>query len=93
MRKLIVLCCILLLSSTSVGQTQFRLDVEKTVLPNQLTLLTYVDTTVPTVSYRTFINAGSRDETKRNSPSTMRRLRTWDLRPMLIHRRITLAIS
>ncbi|MBU2626470.1 MAG: insulinase family protein, partial [candidate division Zixibacteria bacterium] len=28
------------------------------------TLLTYVDTTVPTVSYQTFINAGSRDETK-----------------------------
>lgn len=64
MRKLIFLCGIFLILSTSVGQSQFRLDVEKTLLPNQLTLLTYVDTTVPTVSYRTFINAGSRDETK-----------------------------
>ncbi|MBU1319919.1 MAG: insulinase family protein [candidate division Zixibacteria bacterium] len=43
---------------------QFDLDIETTVLPNSLTLLTYVDTTVPTVSYQTFINAGSRDETK-----------------------------
>ena len=39
-------------------------EAQKTVLPNGLTLFTYVDTTVPTISYQTFINAGSRDETK-----------------------------
>jgi len=64
MQKPILLCCIFFLLSACPGQGQFRLDVEKTVLPNGLTLLTYVDTTAPTVSYRTFINAGSRDETK-----------------------------
>lgn len=55
-----------LISVLSLGKAsgQFDLDIEMTVFPNSLTLLTYVDTTVPTVSYQTFINAGSRDETK-----------------------------
>lgn len=57
-------CLILLLLITGLAHGQFRLDVEKTMFPNGITLLTCVDTTVQTVSYQTFINAGSRDETR-----------------------------
>lgn len=41
-----------------------NLNIQKTVLDNGLTILTCEDHTVPTVSYQTFINAGSRDEVK-----------------------------
>jgi zinc protease len=41
---------------------QISLDIEKTVLDNGLTILTYEDHSFPTVSYQTFVNAGSRDE-------------------------------
>jgi zinc protease len=41
---------------------QINLNVEKTVLDNGLTILTCEDHSFPTVSYQTFVNAGSRDE-------------------------------
>jgi zinc protease len=40
------------------------LDIQKTVLDNGLTILTCEDHSVPTVSYQTFMNVGSRDEVK-----------------------------
>ena len=43
---------------------QVKLDVGKTVLENGLTVLTCVDTAALTISYMTFVSAGSRDETK-----------------------------
>jgi zinc protease len=41
-----------------------QLDIHKTGLDNGLTILTCEDHTVPTVSYQTFVNVGSRDEVK-----------------------------
>jgi zinc protease len=41
-----------------------QLDIRKTVLDNGLTVLTCEDHSVPTVSYQTFMNVGSRDEVK-----------------------------
>jgi zinc protease len=41
-----------------------HLDINKTELENGLTILTCEDHTVPTVSYQTFMNVGSRDEVK-----------------------------
>jgi zinc protease len=55
---------ILLSSGVCPASTNLGFDVERTILPNGLTILTCVDTTASTVSYQTFINAGSRDETK-----------------------------
>ncbi|HEX9916290.1 MAG TPA: pitrilysin family protein [candidate division Zixibacteria bacterium] len=53
------------LSELCLAQTdQMKLGVKKTVLPNGLIVLTCEDKTVPTVSYMTFVNAGSRDEVK-----------------------------
>lgn len=49
---------------SSFGQSGLDLKIEKTVLDNGLTILTCEDHTVPTVSYQTFVNAGSRDEAK-----------------------------
>jgi len=64
MKTICLLTTVASLLSFGIAFGQFDLDIEMTVFPNSLTLLTYVDTTVPTVSYQTFINAGSRDETK-----------------------------
>ncbi len=41
-----------------------QLDIQKTVLDNGLTILTCEDHSVPTASYQTFMNVGSRDEVK-----------------------------
>ncbi len=49
---------------SSSGESELDLKVEKTVLENGLTILTCEDHTVPTVSYQTFVNVGSRDESK-----------------------------
>jgi zinc protease len=49
---------------SSSGEGELDLKVEKTVLENGLTILTCEDHTVPTVSYQTFVNVGSRDEAK-----------------------------
>lgn len=64
MKTICLLIMAAMLLSFGIALGQFDLDIEMTVLPNSLTLLTYVDTTMPTVSYQTFINAGSRDETR-----------------------------
>jgi len=64
MKSICLLISLISILSLGTASGQFDLNVEMTVFPNSLTLLTYVDTTVPTVSYQTFINAGSRDETK-----------------------------
>ena len=44
------------------ASAQFNLKIERTVLDNGLTILTCEDHSFPTVSYQTFVNAGSRDE-------------------------------
>jgi zinc protease len=49
---------------TFAQESEIKLEVKKTVLDNGLTILTYEDKTVPTVSNMTFVNAGSRDEAK-----------------------------
>jgi zinc protease len=49
---------------SSSGKSELDLKIEKTVLDNGLTVLTCEDHTVPTVSYQTFVNVGSRDEAK-----------------------------
>lgn len=49
---------------SSFGESGLNLKIEKTVLDNGLTILTCEDHTVPTVSYQTFVNVGSRDEAK-----------------------------
>ena len=49
---------------SSSGESGLDLKIEKTVLENGLTILTCEDHTVPTVSYQTFVNVGSRDEAK-----------------------------
>ena len=41
---------------------ELKLDIKKNVLDNGLTILTCEDKSAPTVSYMTFINAGSREE-------------------------------
>ncbi len=66
-KKLLSLFSILLLllfgaSSSHAGS--IKLDIQKTVLDNGLTILTCEDHSVPTVSYQTFVNVGSRDEVK-----------------------------
>jgi len=49
---------------SSFAESGLDLKIEKTVLDNGLTILTCEDHTVPTVSYQTFVNVGSRDEVK-----------------------------
>jgi zinc protease len=56
---LIIFFCIIIPTSVS---GQINLKVERTVLENGLTILTCEDHSFPTVSYQTFVNAGSRDE-------------------------------
>jgi zinc protease len=50
--------------STLFGESGLNLKIDKTVLDNGLTILTCEDHTAGTVSYQTFVNAGSRDEVK-----------------------------
>jgi zinc protease len=61
---LTVLLCLIATPNLGVGESGFHLHVDVTKLQNGLTLLTCVDSSASTVSYQTFINAGSRDETK-----------------------------
>ena len=49
---------------SSLGEIGLNLKIDKTVLDNGLTILTCEDHTAGTVSYQTFVNAGSRDEVK-----------------------------
>lgn len=49
---------------SSFGDSGLNLKIEKMVLDNGLTILMSEDHTVPTVSYQTFVNVGSRDEAK-----------------------------
>lgn len=58
-----ILILVFLLSSFSIPSAQeIKLNIQKTVLDNGLTILTYEDTTSEVVSYCTFVNAGSREE-------------------------------
>jgi zinc protease len=55
----------LVVFSLLTGQVNaIDLNIQKTVLDNGLTILTCEDHSVPTVSYQTFMNVGSRDEVK-----------------------------
>lgn len=56
--------CLLLPAALPIRAASIDLDIQKTVLDNGLTLLTCEDHSVPTVSYQTFMNVGSRDEVK-----------------------------
>jgi zinc protease len=56
--------CLFLFITILSHASSINLNIQKTVLDNGLTILTCEDHTVPTVSYVTFINAGSRDEVK-----------------------------
>lgn len=63
MKKLLLpLSVLLALAAGSVLAAAFSLDVNQSQLDNGLTVLICRDTTVPTVSVQTFVNAGSRDE-------------------------------
>jgi len=53
---------LILIPFFSLLAQELKLDIKKNVLDNGLTILTCEDKSVPTVSYMTFINAGSRDE-------------------------------
>ena len=54
---------LLVLISPIPGQAQeIKLNIQKSVLDNGLTILTCEDKSAPTVCYITFINAGSREE-------------------------------
>jgi zinc protease len=63
-RVLVLTFCLLLLTAFPVLAASIDLDIQKTVLDNGLTILTCEDHSVPTVSYQTFMNVGSRDEVK-----------------------------
>ena len=66
-KKLLTLFSVLVLLLFSASGTHagsIDLDIQKTVLDNGLTILTCEDHSVPTVSYQTFMNVGSRDEVK-----------------------------
>jgi predicted Zn-dependent peptidase len=52
----------LLILVAGAAAADLKLDVATEQLENGLTVLTCVDTTVPTVSIQTFVNVGSRDE-------------------------------
>ncbi len=52
------------LTTLSSHASSIKLDIQKTILDNGLTILTCEDHSVPTVSYQTFMNVGSRDEVK-----------------------------
>jgi len=53
---------LVLISYFPLQAQQLKLDIKKNVLDNGLTILTYEDKSAPTVSYMTFVNAGSREE-------------------------------
>ncbi len=55
---------LLLLGASGTHAGSIKLDIQKTALDNGLTVLTCEDHSVPTVSYQTFMNVGSRDEVK-----------------------------
>ncbi len=63
-RALIVFSLFLfsLVSLSALQAQDIKLDIKKTVLDNGLTILTSEDRSAPTVSYMTFVNAGSREE-------------------------------
>ncbi|MGB7062319.1 MAG: pitrilysin family protein [Candidatus Zixiibacteriota bacterium] len=56
--------CLLLAAALPIRAASIDLDIQKTVLDNGLTILTCEDHSVPTVSYQTFMNVGSRNEVK-----------------------------
>lgn len=56
--------CLFLFVGISSHAGSINLNIQKTILENGLTILTCEDHSVPTVSYLTFVNAGSRDEVK-----------------------------
>jgi zinc protease len=61
-RPLVFVCAMLFFVANICLAAGLALDVDQTTLDNGLTLLICRDTTVPTVSVQTFVNAGSRDE-------------------------------
>ena len=54
--------CLLLAAALPIRAASIDLDIQKRVLDNGLTILTCEDHSVPTVSYQTFMNVGSRNE-------------------------------
>jgi len=62
MYKLLLRGVIISIVMVTSVYAQINLDIERTVLDNGLTVLTCEDHSFPTVSYQTFVNAGSRDE-------------------------------
>ena len=56
--------CLLLPAALPILAASIDLDIQKTVMDNGLTILTCEDHSVPTVSYQTFMNVGSRNEVK-----------------------------
>ena len=53
---------LILIPFFSLLAQELKLDIKKNVLDNGLTILTCEDKSAPTISYMTFINAGSREE-------------------------------
>lgn len=62
MRRILLTAVVSCLFLPGLLLAQINLKIEKTVLDNGLTILTCEDHSFPTVSYQTFVNAGSRDE-------------------------------
>ncbi len=66
LQNLIVLFGIILLTigalATTIDVAKLRFPVQKTVLPNGLTVLLHEDHSVPTVSYQTWFRVGSKNE-------------------------------
>ena len=60
----VLILCLFLFTALPSHAGSIKLDIQKTVLDNGLTVLTCEDHSVPTVSYQTFMNVGSRDEVK-----------------------------
>jgi len=56
------LVLLVLISFVTPRAQEIKLDIKKNVLDNGVTILTYEDKSAPTVSYMTFVNAGSREE-------------------------------
>ena len=63
MKKLFILGAVLFLFLAPVSTAaELNFNVDQSTLDNGLTVLICRDTTVPTISVQTFVNAGSRDE-------------------------------
>lgn len=60
----LLVLCLFLATTVSSYAGSIKLDIQKTILDNGLTMLTCEDHSVPTVSYQTFMDVGSRDEVK-----------------------------